>query len=153
MGSTRPTDASAIVFSALIHDTDHRGVSNVQLSKEDESMAALSQEQECRRAKLLDIAWAVLMSEDFEELRATLFATRAISSIPQQLSTSSWPLTSLTRSSMIFARGVGTGLLVTTTKSITISGLIVNGTSCRLQTCRTRCSIGTFTESGTINYL
>jgi CheY-like chemotaxis protein len=72
-----PLTLFAIVFSALIHDTDHRGVSNVQLCKESESMAALYKSKSVAEQNSLDIAWAVLMSEEFEELRATLFATRA----------------------------------------------------------------------------
>jgi hypothetical protein len=72
-----PLTLLAIVFSALIHDADHRGVSNVQLSKEDESMATLYKNKSVAEQNSLDTAWAVLMSEEFEELRATLFATRA----------------------------------------------------------------------------
>jgi CheY-like chemotaxis protein len=72
-----PLTLFAIVFSALIHDTDHRGVSNVQLCKEDETMAALYKNKSVAEQNSLDIAWAVLMSEDFEKLRVILFATRA----------------------------------------------------------------------------
>jgi hypothetical protein len=72
-----PLTLFAIVFSALIHDTDHRGVSNVQLCKEDESMADLYKNKSVAEQNSLDIAWDILMSEEFEELRATLFATRA----------------------------------------------------------------------------
>lgn len=36
-----PLTRFAIIFSALIHDSDHRGVSNAQLGKEDEAMATL----------------------------------------------------------------------------------------------------------------
>ena len=36
-----PLTLLAIVFSALIHDADHRGISNMQLAKEDKTMAAL----------------------------------------------------------------------------------------------------------------
>jgi hypothetical protein len=72
-----PLTLLAIVFSALIHDTDHRGVSNVQLCKEDESMAALYRNKSVAEQNSLDIAWAVLMQDEYEELRATLFATRA----------------------------------------------------------------------------
>jgi hypothetical protein len=43
----------AIIFSALIHDADHRGVvSNTQLIKEDEDLAAV-RGQECGRTKFL----------------------------------------------------------------------------------------------------
>jgi len=34
-----PVTRLAIIFSALIHDSDHRGVSNAQLGKEDQDMA------------------------------------------------------------------------------------------------------------------
>jgi hypothetical protein len=59
-----PLTLLAIVFSALIHDTDHRGVSNVQLSKEDESMAALYKNKSGAEQNSLDTACAVLMSEE-----------------------------------------------------------------------------------------
>jgi hypothetical protein len=72
-----PLTLLAIVFSALIHDTDHRGVSNVQLCKEDEAMAALYRSKSVAEQNSLDIAWSVLMQEEYAELRATLFATRA----------------------------------------------------------------------------
>jgi hypothetical protein len=52
-------------------------VSNAQLCKEDESMAALYKNKSVAEQNSLDIAWAVLVSEKYEELRATLFATRA----------------------------------------------------------------------------
>jgi hypothetical protein len=71
-----PLTLLAIIFSALIHDTDHRGVSNVQLCKEDESMVALYKNKSVAEQTSLDVAWAVLISEKYEELRATLFATR-----------------------------------------------------------------------------
>ena len=51
-----PLTLLAIVFSALIHDTDHRGVSNVQLCKEDESMAALYRNKSVAEQSSLDIA-------------------------------------------------------------------------------------------------
>lgn len=38
-----PLTLCAIIFSAVVHDVDHRGVSNVQLEKEDEQMALLNQ--------------------------------------------------------------------------------------------------------------
>ena len=72
-----PLTLLAIVFSALNHDTDHRGVSNIQLCKEDESMAAVYKNKSVAEQNSLDVASAVIMSEEYEELRATLFATRA----------------------------------------------------------------------------
>ena len=40
-----PLTIFAIVYSALIHDLDHQGVSNTQLMKEDPVMAQMYQEK------------------------------------------------------------------------------------------------------------
>jgi 3'5'-cyclic nucleotide phosphodiesterase len=65
----------AIIFSALIHDVDHRGVSNVQLAKEDEEMAALYQNKSIAEQNSLDIAWDLLMEPEYDQLRSYLFLT------------------------------------------------------------------------------
>jgi hypothetical protein len=70
-----PITLFGIVFSALIHDVDHRGVSNVQLMKEDGRLAHLYQNKSVAEQNSLDIAWDILMCEEFNELRACLFAT------------------------------------------------------------------------------
>jgi hypothetical protein len=89
-----PLSLFAIVFSALIHDVDHRGVSNVQLAKEEAHMADVyknksiaeqnsldnSAEQNSldnsAEQNSLDNSWNVLMSDQFEELRAFIFADK-----------------------------------------------------------------------------
>jgi 3'5'-cyclic nucleotide phosphodiesterase len=70
-----PITLLAIVFSALIHDCDHRGVSNVQLCKEQESMAILYRGKSVAEQNSLDLAWNMLMSDQFSNLRKTMFAT------------------------------------------------------------------------------
>jgi hypothetical protein len=72
-----PLAVLAIEFSALIHDADHRGVSNVQLITEEEQMANLYKNKSVAEQNSLDIAWDLLMSEPFDELRSCLFANQA----------------------------------------------------------------------------
>jgi hypothetical protein len=72
-----PLAVLAIEFSALIHDADHRGVSNVQLIKEEEEMGNLYKNKSVAEQNSLDIAWNLLMSEPFDELRSCLFANQA----------------------------------------------------------------------------
>ena len=72
-----PITLFAILFSALVHDIDHRGVSNVQLAQEDEQMAALYQNQSIAEQNSLDKAWDILMEDSYIGLRSTLFVDRS----------------------------------------------------------------------------
>jgi len=72
-----PLTLLAIVFSALIHDVDHRGVSNPQLIKEEKELGEKYRGKSVAEQNSLDIAWDLLMCEKFESLRGTLFATEA----------------------------------------------------------------------------
>lgn len=65
----------AIIFSALIHDVDHRGVSNVQLAKEEPGMAALYRNQSVAEQNSLDVSWDILMTGQFDKLRKCLFGS------------------------------------------------------------------------------
>ncbi|CAB9511628.1 Receptor-type guanylate cyclase gcy [Seminavis robusta] len=76
-GMTDPITLLAIVFSALVHDTDHRGVSNAQLAKEEETMAALYHNKSIAEQNSLDLAWDLLMLDEYSNLRAALFVDRA----------------------------------------------------------------------------
>lgn len=66
----------AIVMSALIHDVDHRGCSNGQLAVEDKALAAKYQNKSIAEQNSLDIAWNILMSDDLESLRRTMFTDK-----------------------------------------------------------------------------
>ncbi|KAL7560177.1 hypothetical protein ACA910_016606 [Epithemia clementina (nom. ined.)] len=66
----------AMVFSALIHDADHRGVSNVQLIKEDQHLAMIFKNQSVAEQNSLDIAWKLFASDQFEKLRMFLCPTQ-----------------------------------------------------------------------------
>jgi hypothetical protein len=72
-----PMAVFAIVFSALIHDADHRGVSNVQLAKEEPEMGDLYHCKSVAEQNSLDVSWGLLMSPQFDRLRALLFGTEA----------------------------------------------------------------------------
>ena len=71
-----PLTLLAILFSALIHDCDHRGVSNMQLAKEDKEMSDLYKGKSIAEQNSLDIAWDLLMSPQYSDLRQTLFVSR-----------------------------------------------------------------------------
>jgi hypothetical protein len=72
-----PLTVIAIVFSALIHDVDHHGVSNAQLIVEQPEMATIYRNKSIAEQNSLDIAWNLLMSDQFEDLRACLFSNQA----------------------------------------------------------------------------
>lgn len=66
-----------IVLSAVIHDVDHAGISNMQLATEQPHLATKYHNKSIAEQNSLDIAWDVLMGPDFGLLRRTMFASRA----------------------------------------------------------------------------
>ncbi|CAB9511297.1 Receptor-type guanylate cyclase gcy [Seminavis robusta] len=72
-----PLTLLAIVLSALIHDCDHRGVSNARLAVEDEALGCKYKNQSVAEQNSLDLAWDLLMGDDYEALRLCLFTTEA----------------------------------------------------------------------------
>jgi len=68
-----PITIFAIVFSALIHDVDHRGISNMQLMKEEPAMASTFRNQSIAEQNSLDISWELLTTDRFQELRNYIF--------------------------------------------------------------------------------
>jgi 3'5'-cyclic nucleotide phosphodiesterase len=68
-----PLARFAIAFSALIHDVDHRGCSNAQLIKEEESMGVMYREKSVAEQNSVDISWNLLMEDRFQLLRAAIF--------------------------------------------------------------------------------
>lgn len=65
----------AINFSALVHDTDHPGVSNAQLLKEQPAFSERYHNKSVAEQNSLDVAWDVLMDPHFKELREYIFET------------------------------------------------------------------------------
>ncbi|GKY96337.1 hypothetical protein MPSEU_000593400 [Mayamaea pseudoterrestris] len=70
-----PLTHFAILFSGLVHDVDHRGISNAQLEKEEPAIAAHFKHQSLAEQNSLEIAWTLLQSPDFSDLRRCLFRT------------------------------------------------------------------------------
>jgi hypothetical protein len=68
-----PVTLFAIVFSALIHDVDHRGVSNAQLIKEEPNMAQLFRNKSIAEQNSLEISWDLMVSGRFKDLRDYIF--------------------------------------------------------------------------------
>jgi hypothetical protein len=66
-----PLTQFACVFSALIHDVDHAGVPNAQLVNENDELAIRYDGKSVAEQNSIDIAWEILMKEDFKELRHT----------------------------------------------------------------------------------
>jgi hypothetical protein len=65
-----------IILSSVIHDVDHRGVSNMQMAKEEPEMAELYQNKSIAEQNSLDIAWDILMRPEFGLLRRAMFNDR-----------------------------------------------------------------------------
>jgi 3'5'-cyclic nucleotide phosphodiesterase len=76
-----PLTQFAIVFSALIHDVDHPGVSNAQLVKEDASIAKMYNNLSVAEQNSITIAWKLLMQPKFVNLRHTIMPTEADSKL------------------------------------------------------------------------
>lgn len=74
--TSEPLVLLSIVWSALIHDVDHRGVSNMQLAKEEQQMAQAYHNKSIAEQNSVDISWDLLMKPEFNELRRAMFTDR-----------------------------------------------------------------------------
>jgi hypothetical protein len=63
----------AMLFSALMHDVEHRGVPNRQLVQESHELAILYNDQSVAEQRSLAVAFSELMKEDFQGLRQVMF--------------------------------------------------------------------------------
>lgn len=70
-----PITQFAVVFSALIHDVDHRGVPNTQLGEERKDLAEKYKSKSIAEQNSVDIAWELLMKSKYDDLRAAICAT------------------------------------------------------------------------------
>jgi len=74
--SSDPLTKFAIAFSALIHDVDHQGVSNGQLTKEKDPMALTYDGKSVLEQHSLDLAWSLLTESSFKDLRECIYSTQ-----------------------------------------------------------------------------
>lgn len=72
-GISDPLTQFACVFSALILDIDHPGVPNNQLVKENASIANYYGGKSVAEQNSVDLAWNLLMDDDYSDLRATIY--------------------------------------------------------------------------------
>jgi hypothetical protein len=70
-----PLTQFACVFAALIHDSDHYGISNAQLVAEKAAMAYKYKNRSPAEQNSVNIAWKVLMKSQFSLLRTTICPT------------------------------------------------------------------------------
>ena len=69
-----PLTQFAVVFSALIHDVDHQGLTNMLLIKEQPHVAALYRNKSVAEQNSVDLAWNLLMDPEYEALQRTIFS-------------------------------------------------------------------------------
>lgn len=67
----------ACVFSALVHDVDHRGVPNTQLVIEDPATASMYKNKSVAEQVSVDLAWNTLMDDRFKNLQGAIFTTQS----------------------------------------------------------------------------
>lgn len=70
-----PLTQFACVFSALIHDVDHAGVPNTQLVNENAELTLRYDGKSVAEQNSIDLAWGLLVKEEYNELRNAICAT------------------------------------------------------------------------------
>jgi len=65
-----------MVFSALIHDVDHRGITNRQLALEDDELAMLYNDQSIAENNSLFVAFTELQKQKYDKLKNVIFPDR-----------------------------------------------------------------------------
>jgi class 3 adenylate cyclase len=68
-----PITQFACAFSALIHDVDHTGVPNTQLVKEETEISLFYKNKSVAEQNSVDLAWSLLMENEFEGLRSFIY--------------------------------------------------------------------------------
>jgi len=67
----------AMLFSALIHDVEHKGVPNRQLQKEHDPLAVLYNDQSVAEQRSLHVGFSTLLQPEYKLLRQTLFGLKS----------------------------------------------------------------------------
>ena len=65
----------SVVFSALIHDAEHPGVPNATLVKENDNLAEHYKSQSIAEQHSIDVAWNLLQSDEYIDLRRAIYST------------------------------------------------------------------------------
>jgi 3'5'-cyclic nucleotide phosphodiesterase len=72
-----PLTQFACVFSALIHDVDHAGIPNTQLCSENAELSERYDGKSVAEQNSIDVAWGLLMKDEYKELYETICATQS----------------------------------------------------------------------------
>ena len=72
-----PLTQFSCILSALIHDVDHPGVPNAQLVQEVCPLAQQYKNKSPAEQNSVDLAWNLLMEEEYKDLRAIIYQTDA----------------------------------------------------------------------------
>jgi 3'5'-cyclic nucleotide phosphodiesterase len=80
-----PLTRFACVFSALIHDVDHSGIPNTQLCQENVALAQFYKHRSVAEQNSVDLAWALLMQEEYVDLRRVIYRTEEEKQLFRQL--------------------------------------------------------------------
>ena len=70
-----PLTQFACIFGALIHDVDHSGVPNTQLVQERAAVARYYNGKTIAEQNSVDIAWKLLMDDEFRDVRKVIYTT------------------------------------------------------------------------------
>ena len=71
-----PLTQFSVILSALIHDLDHPGIPNTQLTKENDEMARLYNNKSIAEQHSIDAAWELLMEGAYSELRSAIYSNK-----------------------------------------------------------------------------
>jgi 3'5'-cyclic nucleotide phosphodiesterase/Adenylate and Guanylate cyclase catalytic domain len=74
--SSDPLMQFAVVFSALIHDVDHTGYTNKEMIDSKAAVASVYGQRSVAEQNSVDVAWRVLMENEFQGLRNCIYSTR-----------------------------------------------------------------------------
>jgi 3'5'-cyclic nucleotide phosphodiesterase len=66
----------SVVLASMIHDIDHSGLTNGQLSKLKTPSAIIYKNKSISEQHSMDVAWKVLMDQDFEQLRSCIYTNK-----------------------------------------------------------------------------
>jgi hypothetical protein len=64
----------SVVFSTLIHDVDHQGVSNAQLQAEESTLAMAYDNKSIAEQNSVDLGWRLLMGDKFLDFRRAIYS-------------------------------------------------------------------------------
>ncbi len=72
-----PLAQFAVVFSALVHDVDHTGLTNMQIIQQNDPMAVQYNNKSVAEQNSITKARDLMMNDDFTDLRRCIYATES----------------------------------------------------------------------------